>query len=661
MNKFLFILFVTVCVSTPLAARAEDAEIVPEEILPAGIELAMPMSEPLAAQETSTSTKVNVAEASDAPVIVEDTATSTHEIVPELSPIPITLDIETPAGALFKGPIEVTACPNSPTSTGQTVSGYCAVLQSGVLATWSWYGSSAFIDSLGGTSNDYTASAYWNWFADLEFGMSALNEHQLHTGESLLITIGRLPLRLSTAQDAFSIGSTTTISVLQFGFDSNFNPVWEPAPESTVLINTQQYTTTASGTIAFIPITAEALTIVGTKDGYLPTATLSATVATSSEEIIAPPITIGGGGTESAGPHNSQKIAREFLLEHQRPNGSFRSLLISDWAAIALTSTQSEAVPLATYLRSSRNSLKNITDYERRAMALQALEVEPDIEIEHILNAFDGTQIGDPALINDDIFGIIPLLHAGYTANDPVIERTVAYLLQKQKSDGSFENTDLTAAAIQALVPLHSLTGVKPALTRAREYLVSSHQKNGCFGNSFTTSWSIMAITALGESPNDWGSIDGSTPIGCLRSLQASDGGFEEGASEDTRVWATAYALPALENQSWNSILHFFPIHKIVKVPPSLPLNTPLSLSATTTLPALVQSVELPLTSVTLEDVTEGKPPTPNTVGHVPSYSPRSLVASVGALDGPISNEPRQNFWSRLVALALTLLRMLRS
>ena len=49
---------------------------------------------------------------------------------------------------------------------------------------------------------------------------------------------------------------------------------------------------------------------------------------------------------------------------------------------------------------------------------------------------FDGTQIGEPGLLNDDIFGVLALHQAG--APPELLRRLVDYLRTKQLPDGGW-------------------------------------------------------------------------------------------------------------------------------------------------------------------------------------------------------------------------------
>lgn len=282
-----------------------------------------------------------------------------------------------------------------------------------------------------------------------------------------------------------------------------------------------------------------------------------------------PPPATGGGGGGGGIMHfqlNAQS-ALAYLTGQQHSDGSFDSSFLSDWAALAFAAIDSgEAkTKLHEYLISTTPVLSSVTDYERHALALEALGINPysgtaTDYIAHIVSSFDGTQIGDSHLDNDDIFALFPLLHAGYSVSDSLIQKIVAFILSAQNENGSWDGSvDMTAAAIQALVLVQSLPNVPTAIEKAKGYLHIGQQANGGFGNSFSTSWVLQAIVAMNEPLDRWAPI-GYTPQDYLASLQQSDGGVESiSSSTSTRIWATAYALPASLHKSWDSLLQSFP------------------------------------------------------------------------------------------------------
>lgn len=254
--------------------------------------------------------------------------------------------------------------------------------------------------------------------------------------------------------------------------------------------------------------------------------------------------------------------ALSFLLSYQYENGIFLNDLYTDWSLIALASqnaSQNAIEKTKKYITENPTTGSYLLDYERRALALMSAGVNPYSGssrnyIETILRSFDGTQFGDIDLFNDDIFAIIPLTKAGYTASDTEIQKTVKFILSKQESNGSWIGIDLTSASIQALVPVRSLLGVEEALGKAKNYLKNSQQSDGGFGNSFATSWTIQALYALEENPALWIKNEKS-PLDYLATLQDADGGLDKNMDTNSRLWSTAYAITAHSGKTWNALM----------------------------------------------------------------------------------------------------------
>lgn len=274
-------------------------------------------------------------------------------------------------------------------------------------------------------------------------------------------------------------------------------------------------------------------------------------------------------------PFNVKK-ALEFLVQEQRPDGSFGSSILTDWAAIAFAAVLHDATlcesacrdsyeRLRAHLQTTSPVLSSVTDYERHAMALLALNINPYAGTETdyitpIAEAFDGEQIGEVTLVNDDIFALFPLLHTGYTHDDLVPQAILVFILPRQKADGSWEGSvDLTAAAVQALAIFPETPEISAALERAKTFLRRNQNESGIFGhNSFSLSWALQTIAALGDTPEDWRK-SGLSPLGYLGIFQQEDGGVEPmSVGADTRVWATSYAIPAALGSTWDSLLMSF-------------------------------------------------------------------------------------------------------
>lgn len=300
----------------------------------------------------------------------------------------------------------------------------------------------------------------------------------------------------------------------------------------------------------------------------------------------------GGGGLTLHDPFDVQR-ARSFLWSKQGTDGSFGSSLMNDWIAIASAGGGAGDMrkKLIEYEKSNQPTLSGVTDYERHAMALEALGINPysgtPVDyIAPIVRGFDGTQIGDAALVNDDIFAIFPLLHAGYTLEDEVIAKTAQFILSKQHADGSWEGSvDLTAAAVQALSLPRALSNAPEAVNKALGYLHTRQEPDGGFKNASATAWVLQAVAAAQQSVFDWSAGTYRTPDYYLATKQELDGGVEpQTADVQTRLWATAYAIPAIEHKTWDALLASFE----KPAPPTVATTT---LAATTTIEALIAEI----------------------------------------------------------------------
>lgn len=290
------------------------------------------------------------------------------------------------------------------------------------------------------------------------------------------------------------------------------------------------------------------------QDFYFPSQTLS---------VVASQQSLGGGPFVPIHRAFDVSKAIQFLAVHQNFDGSFGAApLFTDWIAIAFGAYSGHNPAkdaLVKYLLTDPLFGNLLTDYERRAMALMSLSLNPynatkTDYIQKILDGFDGKQFGNPELFNDDAFALLPLLNAGFGSNDDVIRRTVAFILSKQEEDGSWIGVDMTAAAIQALSPASSLEGVTKAIRDAKSYLRSKQDGTGGFeGNPFSTSWAMQAITAL-EEKEVWQRQD-KTPEDYLSALQSEDGGIMVEGDINIRLWATAYAIPGVLGKTWDVIL----------------------------------------------------------------------------------------------------------
>lgn len=269
-------------------------------------------------------------------------------------------------------------------------------------------------------------------------------------------------------------------------------------------------------------------------------------------------VSSGGGASPKI---FSLSSAINFLIINQNSSFLFGDDLYNDWVAIGISQVGDEAEilneQLFDYFKNTNFESSIVTDNERHAMALMALGINPytgtEINyIDKIVSTYNGTQIGDLSLYSDDIFSLIVLSHAGFSKNEEIIKKISDYIISQQSSDGSWNSIDMTAAAIVALSNFKSLDGVNEAIEKGKVYLLSQQETDGSFGNLFSTSWAIQAL-----SLDNYSDLEIEKAVVYLDHQQKEDGGLGEG-DISSRIWATAYTIPAILKISWNDILESF-------------------------------------------------------------------------------------------------------
>jgi len=290
------------------------------------------------------------------------------------------------------------------------------------------------------------------------------------------------------------------------------------------------------------------------EDYYFPSYTLT----------VSEPVTPsgGGGGHEDTTPEFNAPSALAYLESVQGADGSFGdSTLYTDWVAIAFGATNSNqdtTNKILSYFENNNSLSSLLTDNERHAMALLALGQNPYSYnsvnyIEAITDEFDGTQFGDTSLVNDDIFALLPLYAAGYGLEDEMISKDISFIISKQQTNGSWENSvDVTSAAVQALRIFKSAGGADSAISQAENYLIGEQGGDGGWGNISSTSWAMQSESALGTS---W-EKDGKSGLDYLAEKQEDDGSVSPSTETlANRIWVTSYAIPAGLGKPWNEIM----------------------------------------------------------------------------------------------------------
>ena len=252
--------------------------------------------------------------------------------------------------------------------------------------------------------------------------------------------------------------------------------------------------------------------------------------------------------------------ALEYLASQQKKDGSFGEEIYTDWASLAFASSpdfQEQKGKIKKYFLENKFTGTNLTDYERHTMALLAINLNPYENnrtnyIEKITNSFDGTEFGDKAEINDDIFALIVLQNTGYTEKDEMIQKTINFIISKQKENGSWNDSiDMTGAGIQSLSSFKENESIKNSLEKAIKFLESKKQDNN-WGNISSSSWALQGEIALGNEITQ-------TEKEYFGENQDENGNIKID-DINNKIWQTSYAVTSLSGKTWNQIMQKFPI-----------------------------------------------------------------------------------------------------
>ncbi|HEV7769428.1 MAG TPA: prenyltransferase/squalene oxidase repeat-containing protein [Solirubrobacterales bacterium] len=281
--------------------------------------------------------------------------------------------------------------------------------------------------------------------------------------------------------------------------------------------------------------------------------------------LVAMAATAGNAGayvTPAAAEHAAERGATWFEA-NQQASGD----LGSDWAMTALAAVGLNAADVSTSLADPSAQAFYLdewqasgpggaaTDAERGILAgvaggIQAsrLAAVTDTKkgnlVARVAELFDGTQIGDTSLLNDDIFGVLALHQAG--APQPLLRQSVDYLRTKQLADGGWgwssspgatADIDMTGSALAAFCA----AGVGLGDADLQQALALLHASQDAatggfaapppFGigvNTDTTAWVLSGLVQCGIDPQglDWTTASGKTGFDYLLSMQQPDGHF---------------------------------------------------------------------------------------------------------------------------------------
>jgi hypothetical protein len=194
------------------------------------------------------------------------------------------------------------------------------------------------------------------------------------------------------------------------------------------------------------------------------------------------------------------------------------------------------------------------TPYAQSLRPAFALTFEPGIPQAEairarVLSGFDGTQFGEPGLLNDDLFALWTLARLG-DADRPEAQAAVDHLLTHQDLGWSWSatgepDTDTTAMVLSALHAAGALdradrSGAVNFFTMAGQAGDGYGTRPGADGNCNSTVWVLRAQGVLGVSWVDHSAWE------YLLALQGPDGGFAYTPGGSSNAFCTAEAATVL-------------------------------------------------------------------------------------------------------------------
>ena len=339
----------------------------------------------------------------------------------------------------------------------------------------------------------------------------------------------------------------------------------------------------------------------------------------------------------------------------------------SDWTAIALAAMGITNTKLNTYI-ANETAPSTVTGIERKILALAATGQATSGYDALLAKSYQNNQLGDPALLNDDWFGVMAIIAAKDTADYAIATDSVSYIINHQDATGGFGycadtvscgvDSNDTAAAVIALASAQKTGIVNPqlstAITNAVAYLEKTKQADGGFGydtNSWTTSsdsastsWVLMALSTVADSSlNATVATAQNWLISAQDSASGSYGYEWNGYNADTAT--TANAILGLVGTNWllNPAPSSRPTPVIVPTPTPTPAPIPTSSPAPAqqpvTNPLIVPSAASDTSLSNTNTPTTDTATTDNSSGAVQGASTTAAVATT-TTDASASPKP---------------------
>lgn len=236
------------------------------------------------------------------------------------------------------------------------------------------------------------------------------------------------------------------------------------------------------------------------------------------------------------------------------------------WVLMALRSAGYGASASSLALPGARAA----TDIERTILGVTAANEDPtSFKGKNLIQQLDAlrasNQIGNGALINDDIWGILAYRSAGISNSDARIQGSKNFILDHQNSDGGWSHATIaadsdsndTAIAIVALIEA-GVSRYDNRITNAVNYLKTTQNSDAGFAispgqtsDSASTAWVISALQKAGIPPASL-TKGTQTPFTFLNTLKVSDGSYKWKTSDGKgNAVMASYVTIALEGKSY--------------------------------------------------------------------------------------------------------------